>query len=212
VAAASFYLGEQKYEQFLGLKFPTGMNFDPGKPAKQKESLKKFQSWKDGKEKLLADVNQRYGGVVTTATSGGVNINAAQWAIASAARMGQALQNYSDALFTAEIPKDVQQFQDAVDAYCDELTNLADPLEKRSIEALSFCLDNSNKLNWYNDWTQLCETELAQIRPQDFPAAGEIRTPPTNVPLSLDTQSIVTDISETKAAAAAPAPANKGTN
>ena len=110
--------------------------------------------------------------------------------------MGQALQNYSDALFTAEIPKDVQQYPDAVDAYCDELTNLADPLEKKSIEAFSFCLDSSNKLNWYNEWTQLCESELAQIRPQDFPAAGEIRTTPTYVPVTLDSQSIVTDLAE----------------
>jgi hypothetical protein len=102
----------------------------------------------------------------------------------------------------------VQQFQDAVDAYCDELTNLADPLEKRSIEAFSFCLDSSNKLNWYNDWTQLCEAELAQIRPQDFPAAGEIRTPPTYVPVSIDTQPIIIDLAE----ATSPAPPQKGTN
>ena len=196
VAAANFYLGEAKYEQFLGLKFPTGMNFDPGKPAKQKESLKKFKAWQDQKDKLAADVSARYRGVVDTATSGGININAAQWGIASAARMGQVLQNYSDALFTAEIPKDVQQYQDAVDAYCDELTNLADPLEKKSIEAFSFCLDSSNKLNWYNEWTILCEGELAQIRPQDFPAAGEIRTSPVYVPVSIDTQSIVTDLPE----------------
>jgi tetratricopeptide (TPR) repeat protein len=208
VAAANFYLGEQKYEQFLGLRFPTGLNFDPGKPAKQKESLKKFKEWKDNKDKLAAEVNQRYSGVVQVATSGGLNINAAQWAIASAARMGQVLQNYSDALFTAEIPKDVQAYQDAVDAYCDELTNLADPLEKKSIEAFSFCLDSSNKLNWYNDWTQLCEGELAQIRPQDFPAAGEIRTSPSYVPVSIDTQSIMTDLVE----AAPKAPQQKGTN
>ncbi len=181
------------------------MNFDPGKPAKQKESLKKFKDWQAQKDKLAADVSARYRGVVDTATSGGININAAQWAIASAARMGQVLQNYSDALFTAEIPKDVQQYQDAVDAYCDELTNLADPLEKKSIEAFSFCLDSSNKLNWYNDWTILCEGELAQIRPQDFPAAGEIRTSPAYVPVSIDTQSIITELPETTSA-------TKGTN
>lgn len=210
VAAASFYTGEAKYEAFLGLKFPTGLNFDPAKAAKQKDSVKKFKAWQEQKEKLLADVNARYGGVVSTATSGGANINSAQWAIASAARMGQALQNYSDALFTAEIPKDVQAYADAVDAYCDELTNLADPLEKKSIEAFSFCLDSSNKLNWYNEWTQLCESELAQIRPQDFPAAGEIRTSPTYVPVSIDSQTIVTDLVD--AMPAAPPAGQKGTN
>src|SRR5262249_27656599 len=205
----NFYLGEQNYEKFLGLKFPTGLNFDPSKPAKVKESAKKFKEWKTQKEKLYTDANQRYQGVIDSARAGGLYINGAQWAIASAARVGQALQNFSDALFTAEIPKDVQAYQDAVDAYCDELTNVADPLEKKSIDAYSFCLDNSNKLNWYNDWTQLCESELAQIRPQDFPAAGEIRTAPGYVPVSIDTQSIVTEIAEPAPAAAQ---ATKGTN
>jgi pentatricopeptide repeat protein len=204
-AAAQFYLAEAKYEQFLGLKFPTGLNFDPAKQAKLKDSQKRFGAWYDQKTKLAAGVNAAYRAIVDTATSGGASINAAQWAIAGAARMGEVLENFSDALFTAEIPKDVQQFQDAVDAYCDELTNRADPLEKKAIEAFSFCLDNSNKLSWFNEWSQLCEAELAQIRPQDFPAAGEIRAQPDNVPMTIDTQPIVTEI-------VTAAPAAKGAN
>jgi hypothetical protein len=204
-AAAQFYLAEGKYEQFLGLKFPTALNFDPQKPAKLKDSQKRFGAWYDSKTKLAAAVNASYRTIVDTATSGGANINAAQWAIAGAARMGQVLENFSDALFTAEIPKDVQAYQDAVDAYCDELTNRADPLEKKAIEAFSFCLDNSNKLSWFNEWSMLCEAELAQIRPQDFPAAGEIRSLPDNVPMTVDPQPIVTDLTTT-----APGP-TKGT-
>src|SRR5262249_39473300 len=104
VAAAQFYLAESKYEQFLGLKFPTGLNFDPAKKAKLQESQKKCGAWYDQKTKLAAGVNTSYRQIVDTATSGGMNINAAQWAIAGAARMGEVLENFSDALFTAEIP------------------------------------------------------------------------------------------------------------
>jgi tetratricopeptide (TPR) repeat protein len=204
-AAAEFYLAEAKYEEFLGLKFPDKLNFDPAKAAKMKESQKRFGKWFEDKTKMAAQISAQYGSIVDTATSGGANINAAQWAIAGAARMGQTLQNFSDALFTAEIPKDVQAYQDAVDAYCDELTNRADPLEKKAIEAFSFCLDSSNKLNWYNEWSQLCEGELAQIRPQDFPAAGEIRAQPYNVPAILDSQPIVGDNRVSGAGAAATA-------
>jgi len=132
--------------------------------------------------------------------------------IAAAARIGQISQNFSDALFTAEIPKDVQAYQDAVDAYCDELTNRADPLEKKSIEAFSFCLDSSNKLNWYNEWSQLCEKELAQIRPQDFPAAGEIRAQPYNVPQLMDSQPMVGTASVSTPAPTQAAGSTKGTN
>jgi hypothetical protein len=211
-AAAEFYLGEARYEQFLAMKFPDKLNFDPAKPAKQKDSLKRFGKWFDDKTKAAAQLSTQYGGIVDTATSGGPNINAAQWAIASAARMGQTLQNFSDALFTAEIPKDVQAYQDAVDAYCDELTNRADPLEKKSIEAFSFCLDSSNKLNWYNEWSQLCEKELAQIRPQDFPAAGEIRAQPYNVPQLMDSQPMVGTASVSTPAPTQAAGSTKGTN
>jgi hypothetical protein len=203
-AAAEFYLAEAKYEEFLALKFPDKLNFDPEKPAKMKESQKRFKKWFDDKTKLAVVTSGAYGSIVDTATSGGANINAAQWAIAGAARMGQINQNFSDALFTVEIPKDVQADQESVDAYCDQLMTEADPLEKKSIEAFSFCLDSSNKLNWYNEWSQLCEAELAQIRPQDFPAAGEIRGTPLYVPAVVDSQPIVGDTRVSDGAPAAP--------
>ncbi len=214
-AAAEFYLTESKYEDFLAIKFPTNLNFDPAKQAKAKDSTKRFGKWLEDKQKVAAIVTNQYGTIVDRATKGGANVNAAPWAIASAARVGQVMQNFSDALFTAEIPKDVQQHQDAVDAYCDELTNAADPLEKKSIEAFSFCLESSNKLSWFNEWSQLCEAELAQIRPQDFPAAGEIRALPYNVPQTLDSQPIVADApaaSVQQAAAQSKAKSSKGTN
>ncbi len=194
VAEAQFYLAEPHYEAFLDLKFPTNLNFDPAKPGKLKESTTKLNNFLDDQSKFGEAANSRYGAIVQMATSGGANINAAQWAIAAAAREGQVAQNASDALFTAEIPKEFQQYEDTVDAYCDELLKQADPLEQKSIKAFSFCLESSNKLSWFNEWSQLCEAELAQIRPQDFPAAGEIRSQPDNMTIALDSQPILADL------------------
>ena len=101
----------------------------------------------------------------------------AHYAIAAAARIGQLSQNFSDALFTASIPKDVRTGPYAEDkyyAYCDELTKIADPLEAVSVNAYKFCLDTSTQLNWFNMWSKLCEKELGQIRPAEFPTAIEI--------------------------------------
>ncbi len=209
IAAAQFNLAEDKYEDFLGLKFPEKLDFDEKRPAKKKDSVKRFAKWKQDKDALGAKVSGMYAKIVDLATSGGVNINAAPSAIAAAARMGQLTQNYSDALFTAEIPKDFRSDPEAVDAYCDELLKVADPLEKRSIEAFSFCLDNSNKMSWFSEWSQLCEAELAQIRPQDFPTAGEIHAPADNVGLGFDTQPIIPELEQP--APAAPPTAKKGT-
>jgi hypothetical protein len=209
IGAAQFYLGEDRYEDFLALKFPEKLDFDDKRPAKKKDSEKRFVKWKQDKDALAVKVNAIYGKIVDMATSGGLNINAAQWAIAGAARMGQISQNYSDALFTAEIPKEFRSDPESVDAYCDELLKVADPLEKRSIEAFSFCLDNSNKLSWFNEWSQLCEGELAQIRPQDFPSAGEIRSPADNVSIVYDSQPIIPEL-EPPVAQAAPQPPPTG--
>ena len=50
----------------------------------------------------------------------------------------------------------------------------ADPLENLSVGAYSFCLDTSTRNNWFNSWSKLCERELGQIRPAEFPTASEL--------------------------------------
>jgi hypothetical protein len=110
--------------------------------------------------------------------------------IASAARIGQITQNFSDQLFTAEIPKEVRATQmiegydlaqDKVDAYCDALTTAAEPLAAKSLEAFSACLSKSTELGWFSDWSKLCERELGQIKPEEYPTASELRGDPEQV-------------------------------
>lgn len=176
-SAAKFYLAEEPYEAFLDVKFPKGLDFDPRNPRKQKKSLKRFQDWFKEKQKLAVRASKLFDEVREIKGGG------AHYAIAAAARMGQITQNFSDALFTAEIPADVRSgkfAEDKVDAYCDALTTEAEPLETRSVEAFGFCLGLSTKLNWFNEWSQLCEKELGQIRPQEYPTASEIRATPDN--------------------------------
>ncbi len=176
--AAKFYLAEQEYEAFLDVDFPKKLDFDPRNPRKRKKSEKAFKEWLKDKTKLSVKASKMYNEVRET-TGGG-----AEYAIAAASRMGQVAQNFSDALFTAQIPKDVRSgrfAEDKVDAYCDELTTAAQPLENRSVEAFGFCLGLSTKLNWFNNWSRLCEKELGQIRPAEFPTAAEMRAAPNNV-------------------------------
>ncbi|HET6610810.1 MAG TPA: hypothetical protein VFG83_02425, partial [Kofleriaceae bacterium] len=74
------------------------------------------------------------------------------------------------------------------------LTTKAEPLEKNSIAAFGFCLERSTQLSWFNDWSKMCERELGQIRPQDFPTASEIYSEPTRVAPILDTQGVVAEL------------------
>lgn len=190
-AAAKFHLAEEEYESFLDIAFPKKLDFDPNNPRKAKKSLKLFQDWLKDKNKLGGKATKAYDEVREIKGGG------AHYAIAAASRMGQISQNFSDALFTAEIPKDVrsgQYAQDKVDAYCDALTTEAEPLSNRAVEAFGFCLGLSTKLNWFNEWSRLCEKELGQIRPQEFPTATEIRAEPNNFAPVIALESPVYDL------------------
>ncbi len=193
MAASKFYMNGVGYEKFLALDFPKKLAFPPNNPKKTAESKKRFAKWLQDKSALMKSVQAEYLSIKDI-TGGG-----ASWAVASAARVGQLSQNFSDELFTAEIPKVVRTgpyAEDGVDAYCDQLTTEAAPLEDASIKAYSFCLNLSTKLNWFNDWSRMCEKELGQIRPADFPTATELHGAPNSAADITDTQDLIKTITQ----------------
>jgi tetratricopeptide (TPR) repeat protein len=182
-ALGKFAEANNEYEKFLDIKFPTNLNFGDGLPEHKKQneelskkSKKRFEDWLAGKGKAAEAASNKYNAVLAVKD----NANS----IAAAARLGQITQNFSDQLFTAEIPKDVRASkmiegydlaQDKVDAYCDALTTAAEPLAEKSLVAYGVCLSKSTELGWFSDWSKLCEKELGQIKPEDFPTASELR-------------------------------------
>jgi hypothetical protein len=175
-AQAKFAEADKDFEQYLSLKFPPNLDFDPAPERKaiREKSLQRFKDWLAQREKIGVSASQKYQAVL--------DIKDAANSIAASARLAQISQNLSDALFSAEIPKDVRtgEFaEDKVDAFCDEMTKIADPLDKRAIEGYGACLERSTTLGWFSEWSKLCEHELGQIRPEEFPTASELRGEPT---------------------------------
>lgn len=172
-----------EFEKFLAIKFPANLNFGDGLPEHKKQneeltkkSMKRFEEWITTKSKAAEAANKKYDNVFAIKDSAN--------SIAAAARVGQVTQNFSDQLFTAEIPADVRKpqiidgydvAQDKVDAYCDALTTKAEPLAEKSLQAYGVCLSKSTELGWFSEWSKLCERELGQIKPEDFPTASELR-------------------------------------
>jgi hypothetical protein len=192
VAMSRFYLAEEQYERFLAVEFPDKLDFSERNAKKKADSVKRFRKFMAEKEKEGKRSNEAYMAVREIKGGG------AAWAIAGAARIGQISQNAADALYTAEVPRDVRSgpyAEEAWDAYCDELTTAAAPLEERSVAGFSSCLETSTALNWFNKWSKLCERELGQIRPQDFPTASEVHAEASSVAAITDTQGPVTTIS-----------------
>jgi hypothetical protein len=179
---------DKDFEAYLALTFPTNLNFDPDPKYKaiKEKSLKRFNEWVEQKTKIGGTARGKYEGVL--------GIKDAANSITAAARMGQISQNFSDALFTAEIPKDVRsgEFADEkVEAFCDKMTEVAEPLEARSLEAYGVCLGKSTELGWFSEWSKMCERELGQIKPEDFPTASELRADPTMVAPVITTEPAV---------------------
>jgi TolA-binding protein len=173
-ALAKFHQAEVDYEKFLAIKFPQGLNFGDGTDrtkAEAAKSLKRFEEWYAEKQKVGGKASGLYQDLV-------FKIKEPANAIAAAARFGQISQNFSDALFTAEIPTNIRQFEDAVDIYCDALTEKAEPLEAASLAGFGGCLKASTDFGWFSSWSKLCERELGQIKPEEFPTAAELRAEP----------------------------------
>ncbi len=169
---------DKDFEAYLALTFPQNLNFDPDPKFKaiKEKSLKRFNDWVEQKKKVGGDATKKYEGVLA--------IKDAANSITAAARLGQISQNFSDALFTAQIPQDVRtgEFADEkVEAFCDKMTEVAEPLEAASLNAYGVCLSKSTELGWFSDWSKMCERELGQIKPEEFPTASELRADPTNV-------------------------------
>jgi hypothetical protein len=76
------------------------------------------------------------------------------------------------------------------DSYCDALTDAAEPLEAKAVQGLGTCLSKSTELSWFNEWSGLCEAELNQIKPAEYPLAAEIRAEPGYAAVSTDRASV----------------------
>ena len=193
---ARYYYGVAKvaeadkdFEAYLELGFPANLNFDPNNKSIAEKSKKRFDEWVANKVKVGASATGKYEGVL--------GIKDAANSITAAARIGQISQNFSDALFTAEIPKDVRSGEfadDKVEAFCDRMTEVAEPLEAKSLMAYGVCLSKSTEFGWFSDWSKMCERELGQIKPEDYPSASELRADPTNVAPVFATEPAVTKL------------------
>ena len=212
VAGAAFYLAERQYEDFLKIKFPEGLDFqapsqydskrkqDAAK-KKMEDSQKKFTSYLDGKSKQLDKARTMYLDVF--------KMKQAQWTIASAARVGQIYQDFAGQLYTAEIPKDLKEMDQwgnrPREIYCDALEDKAEPIEAKAVDGFEKCLQAATEQSWYNEWSRLCERELNQMKPVEYPLSSEIKPEAGYVSTSMSPTTVITELSPEVAVSAAAA-------
>jgi TolA-binding protein len=217
VAASAFHLAETEYEAFLRIKFPDGLDFQQpsqydnkkkaeAKKKKAEESVKKFTTYLDAKSKALGKARDQYLEVF--------KMKQAQWAIASSARIGQLYADFVGQLYTAEIPKDLK-VQDEwgnrpQEIFCDALVDKAEPIELKAVEGFDTCLKAATDYSWYNEWSRLCEKELNQMKPSEYPLSSEVKPEAGYVSTTMSPSPVVLELSESATTGAKAQPAQSG--
>ncbi len=143
---------------YLAIAFPTGLDFDPDKPAVAAASAKRFTSWFVAKTDASQVLAGKYGALLATAT----------WPqqIAAAARLGQLTEHFADTLLTAEVPSSIRRGEfaaEATEAYCDTLADKAQDILESSLEKYKACAERATRLAVSNEWSKLCDARIAAL-------------------------------------------------
>jgi len=207
VAGAAFDIAEKQYEDFLKIKFPEGLDFQTpsqydskhkqaATKKKMEESVKKFTAYLDSKSKQLDKARTMYLDVF--------KMKQAQWTIASAARVGQIYQDFAGQLYTAEIPKDLKEVDQwgnqPKQIYCDQLEDKAEPIEGKAVDGFEKCLQAATEQSWYNEWSRLCERELNQMKPSEYPLSSEVKPEAGYVSSAMSPTPVISELSPDVAA------------
>lgn len=176
------YTADQKYEEYLTVELPEGLDFvveewkkDSGVPKWEKEykeqlktkeeSSKKFKEFFDRKVGLSQELIKRYAKVKGSGSP--------YWVLAAAARTAVLSQNFADQLYRAEVPRSFKT-EDQYFAYCDALADQAEVPQKMALDAFTYCLQRSTEFQFFNDFSRMCEEELQQRNPDQYPATNEM--------------------------------------
>ncbi len=209
-AGSAFYQGEELYEKFLKVKFPAGLDFQQptqwdkpkvaaAKKKKADDSGKRFMAYMTEKasiaEKLTgpsADKKGLYDFVL--------EYKVAHWTIAASARIGQVYADFVNQLYTAEIPKDLKEQDEwgnrPREIFCDALVDKAEPIESKAVVGYELCLKAATKESWYNEWSTMCEIELNQMKPADWPLSAEMKPEPGYLSTPITPSGVLSELPE----------------
>jgi hypothetical protein len=192
-AQARMAQGDAEYEHFLRMKLPAGLDFKRG----AERARKRFAEWFAAKQDQMERARQAYLGVIL--------MKQPHWAIAASARVGQLFEDFSAQLYTSPIPsppaappgvRAADWADDFRTAYCDGIGDQITVLEDKAVAALDLCLHKATEWSWYSEWSSLCETELNQLRPIEYPLASEIRAEPGYLSAPVDRAPVVAKLGE----------------
>jgi hypothetical protein len=126
-------LAEAAYEDFLRLRFPTGLDFSGARGAR---SQKRFAAFLDQATKALDAATEAYRRVSEHAGA------THELRLRALARTGQLNADFAEMLLGSEIPRNVRTGElaaDKIDAYCGAMAENVEPVEDRARALFEEC-------------------------------------------------------------------------
>lgn len=107
-----------------------------------------------------------------------LNMNVESWGLAALSQTGQM---YYFAFTTLEQTTPPSIFDDETkEMFRNSMIEKAEPLRLKAVEAYKVCLDKARELQWFNEWSELAEQQLAKIDPSAFHYSMEERAKPVH--------------------------------
>ena len=148
-AQAMFKSLEPKFAMFKALKITGGSKLEKEVSAKQ--------------QKLLELAN----GYETVITLGNV-----EHIVASFFRLGEAHENFAQALFSAPAPPGASQAD--LDRFRTELEKVAFPLKEEAYKFFETAYKRSTEVETFSPWTQRSYRKMVELAPEKHPVVNEM--------------------------------------
>ncbi|MFN3201888.1 MAG: tetratricopeptide repeat protein [Bradymonadia bacterium] len=163
VAEARFQMGEAVFNEFNKVQLKVKPYRNVGRFVKAMGAIIAK------KTKLIAEARDIYVEVI--------QFKSANWAIAALARIGQMFQGLAEDVYNAPAPRVFNEEQ--VEIFKGQMAEKGSVLESKAVEAYIRTLKKAQELNWFNEWSDLVERQLAKLKPGEYRYPDEVRSAPT---------------------------------
>ena len=180
-AEALFKLATYEFNQVKKIEFTKVR-----KTKDVKRHIKMVQKNVQKLNKKMAKVKKSYEEVLS--------LNVESWGLAALSQIGQMFYFFFTTLEKTPPPRifdyEMQEY------FRSAMILQADPLRRKAIEAYKTCLDKSLKVQWFNEWTDLAEKQIAKINPEEYRYSVEERATPFNFHNTKLRRSLITSLPE----------------
>lgn len=182
VAEARFHMGEAIFEEFKKDKLKvTSIRNVKRFVKKMSEEIKKKTEFITKAQPIYEEV---------------IKYQSANWAIAALTRVGQMYQDLANEIYNLPAPASFNEEQ--VEIFKGDMAQRASIVEQKAVSAYILAIKKAQELQWFNDYSDLAEKQLAKLNPREYRYPSEIRTKPNHFDQGFIGQGFIAELPKEK--------------